>query len=243
MKNKFENGDIVYWCHQNGHKYSVHWGMVDEQFSRSVVYVDYLAPRERRLVNGVPIDEFKSEDKYKKLPKGWSYDTKLFEITSEDIDEDIRTYKLDIRNPDSVKKAYDDGLLVKKSTIFDGEIDAEITKDGYRIVKKYPPYRNNITSISIRPDKLYLSYEEAQQEVDKNIAEFIRQSELSDYEWSVEQIDKTLNRCYGKTDIEKKQYRDWLLEMDNVEDIEVRIIGGEIQWKYWNKERWANIEI
>lgn len=218
--------------------------MVDEQFSRSVVYVDYLAPKERRLVNGIPIDEFKSESKYKKLPKGWwNYDTRLFEITSEDIDEDIKTYKLDVRNPDSVKKAYDNGLLVKKNTIFDGEIDAEITKDGYRIVKKYPPYRNNITSISIRPNKLYTTYEEAEKEVDDNIVEFIRQSELSDYEWSVEQIDKTLNRCYGKTDIEKKQYRDWLLEMDRVEDIEVRTIGGEIQWKYWDKKRWSNIEL
>lgn len=243
MANRFENGDIVYWCHQSGHKYSVHWGMVDEQFNRSVVYVDYLAPKERRLVNGVPIDEFKSESKYKKLPKGWSYNTRLFEITSEDIDEKEKSYKLDIRNPDNIKELYEKGLLVKKSTIFDGEIDAEITKDGYRIVKKYLPYRNNITSVSIRPDKLYLSYEEAQREVDDNIAEFIRQSELSDYEWSVEQIDKALNRCYDKTDTEKKQYRDWLLEMDNVEDIEVRVIGGEIQWKYWNKKRWANIEL
>lgn len=240
---RFNKGDIVYWCHQKGHEYSVHWGMVDEQFSRSVVYVDYLAPKERRLVNGIPIDDFKSESKYKKLPKGWTYNTRLFEITSEDIDEDRKIYKFDIHNSDDIKDLYDKGLLVKKSTIFDGEIDAEITKEGYKIVKKYPPYRNNITSISIRPDKLYITYKEAEKEVNDNIAEFIRQSELSDYDWSIEQIDKTLKRCYGKTDIEKKQYRDWLLKMDDIEDIEVRIIGGKIQWKYWNKKRWANIEL
>ena len=29
---RFNKGDIVYWCHQCGHEYSVHYGMVDEQF-------------------------------------------------------------------------------------------------------------------------------------------------------------------------------------------------------------------
>ena len=51
--------------------------MVDEQFSDAIV-IDYLVLRERRLVNGIPIDEFESETKYKKLPKGWRYNTKLF---------------------------------------------------------------------------------------------------------------------------------------------------------------------
>ena len=33
--------------------------MVDEQFSDAVV-IDHLTARERRLVNGIPIDEFES---------------------------------------------------------------------------------------------------------------------------------------------------------------------------------------
>ena len=63
---RFKTGDIVYWCHQCGHEYSVHWGMVDEQFSDAVC-VDYISVKERRRINGIPIDEFK-DDKYKKLP-------------------------------------------------------------------------------------------------------------------------------------------------------------------------------
>ena len=27
---RFESGEIVFWCHQHGHEYSVHYGMVDE---------------------------------------------------------------------------------------------------------------------------------------------------------------------------------------------------------------------
>ena len=46
---RFESGEIVFWCHQCGHKYSVHYGMVDEQYKFDV-YIDYLTPRERRRI-------------------------------------------------------------------------------------------------------------------------------------------------------------------------------------------------
>ena len=95
---RFKQGVIVYWCHQCGHKYSVHYGMVDEQFSDAVV-IDYIVPRERRRVDGVPIDEFHSEQRYRKLPKGWTYNTKLFELTWDDLTESEKAYKLHIRIP------------------------------------------------------------------------------------------------------------------------------------------------
>ena len=93
---------------------------------------------------------------------------------------------------------------------------------------------------------MYFTYEEAKKEVEDNIAEFHRQANLSDYDWSVEQIDKTLNlwkRLSDSSENEVKQYRDWLLGMSNVEDIEVRLFGGNIQWKYWKNKRWMNIEL
>ena len=36
FEKRFNMGDIVYWCHREGHEYSVHYGMVDEQFSDAV---------------------------------------------------------------------------------------------------------------------------------------------------------------------------------------------------------------
>ena len=81
FEKRFNPCDIVYWCHYKGNAdYSVHYGMVDEQFSDAVV-VDYLVPRERRRVDGVPIDEFQSEQRYRKLPKGWTYNTEFVCIT------------------------------------------------------------------------------------------------------------------------------------------------------------------
>lgn len=246
FEKRFNKGDIVYWCHQKGHEYSVDYGMVDEQFSDAVC-IDYLDLRERRRVDGVPIDEFKSEERYRKLPKGWSYNTKLFELTKDDLPDEEKKFLTNcITNPESIKEAYDKGYLVKKDDIFGGRIEAEITHQGFRIVKTYTMSEPHITHVSVRPDKVYFTYEEAKKEVDDNIAEFYRQAALSEYDWSVEQIDKTLNRFKfykGLSDDEIKRYRDWILKLDNIEDIETRISMGNIQWKYINKKRWLNIEL
>lgn len=241
---RFNHGDIVYWCHQEGYNYSVHWGMVDEQFSDAVV-VDYLVPRERRLVNGIPINEFENEQHYKKLPKGWSYNTELFQVTySPLLDEEC----IDITNPIAIKTAYSKGYWVKDETIWHGKIEAEINKNrGYRIIKNpFKWTREKPTHVSIRPDRLYLTYYEARDEVNANVAELYRQAELSEYDWSVEQINKTLKfyqSCYNVSNTEIKRYQDWLFGMDRVEDIEVRVLGGNIQWKYWQNKRWLNIEL
>ena len=242
---RFSTGDVVYWCHQRGHEYSVHYGMVDEQFSDAVI-IDYLAPRERRRVDGIFISEFKNEDHYKKLPKGWTYNTVLYEITYDDLTQAEKDFVFDIKNPACIKEAYDKGYLVKDSTIFHGNIEAEITKEGYRIIKKYPMYEYHIDHISIRPNKVYFTYEEAEKEVNDNIAELKRQASLSDYDWSLEQIDKTINRWRTYHDASEKRaekYHNWFVDMENIEDIETRIFGGEIQWKYWKNKKWNYIEL
>lgn len=244
MINRFTEGDIVYWCHSHGHEYSVHYGMVDEQFSDAVI-VDYLSPRERRLVDGIPINEFESESRYRKLPKGWDYKTELFSITYEPFSEEEKAYKFSKSEPESIKRAYDLGFLVKDKEIFHGQIEAEITKNGFRIRKTYPAWKH-INHVAIRPYKLYRTYDEAAKEVSDNIAEFIRQSELSEYDWSVEQIDKTLSHYKHISDVsdnEVKQYRDCLLSMPCVENIETRVFNGEVQWKYWKNKRWNYIEL
>lgn len=245
FEKRFNQGDIVYWCHSKGHEYSVKYGLVDEQFSDAVI-IDYLAPRERRLVDGIPINEFESEQRYRKLPKGWSYDTKLFDITYKPLTEDEVKSGVNIKSPKSIQNAYSKGYLVKDSTIFHGNIEAEVTKNGFRIIKTYPMGKYHIDHVSIRPDKIYFTYEAAEKEVDENIAEFKRQSELTDYDWSVEQIDKTLKTYQaftGVTDRKIQQYRNWLLSMNNIEDIETRMFCDNIQWKYWKNKRWNNIEL
>lgn len=243
--NIFHEGDIVYWCHSGGNgKYSVCFGIVSDQFSDAVI-VDYLEPRERRLINDIPIDEFE-DNKYHKLPKGWTYNTDLCTLSWSELSEEEIGFKLNLRNPETIKDAYNKGYIVKSRTIFHGVVEAEITKEGYRIIKKYPYWKHHIDHVSIRPDKVYFTYDEAEKEVQANINEFKRQTELSDYDWSVEQIDKTLGRWKNLTsasELEIQQIRDFLLRMKNVEDIETRLFDGNVQWKYWKNKKWLNVEV
>ena len=241
MQKRYNTGDVVYWCHQCGNKYEVHWGRIDEQYSDAVL-IDYLRGKENRLINGIPFNEFESETRYRKLPKGWTYDTELFELTTEKNMQSIN-----IKNPSEIIEAYNKGVLVKDSEISQVVVEAEVDKNkGYRIIKSYPQWQYHISRVSVRPDRIYFTYEEAQKEVDENISEFYRQANLSEYDWSVEQIDKTLNfwaALKGINNEAKKIYREWLLSLNNVEDIETRTYGSEIQWKYWKNKKWNNIEI
>ena len=241
MTKRFNQGDIVYWHRQEGNNHTVEFGIVDEQFS-DAVYVDLLELKENCYINGIPLDEFQSETKYKKLPKGWSYDTKLFDMTFDDSIFDGYSRRF-VNNPDDIRELYDKGLLVKASTKFHGKVEAEIDNNGYRIVKKHPMWEKpKITHTSIRPDKLYYTYQEALDEVISYNAELERQSNLTDYEWSVEEIDKVLNRC-KLTEDERSKYREWLLSMDKVEDVEVRCCYGLPQWKRDKNKKWTNIEL
>jgi hypothetical protein len=163
-----------------------------------------------------------------------------------DNSDDERLLQIDVTDPESVKKAYEDGLLVKDSTIYHGNVEAEITKDGFRVIRKYPMWLNHIDHVSVRPDKVYFTYDEALKEVEDNIAEFHRQATLSEYDWSVEQIDKTLGywqKFHDESYEKRLEYRNWLLGMKNVEDIETRIFNSEIQWKYWKNKKWNYIEL
>ena len=70
----------------------------DSQFGMHVSYgiyeykttcnhkVSRLKAPEIRLINGVPFDDFQSETEFKKVPKGWTYNTDLYTVT-EDLEK------------------------------------------------------------------------------------------------------------------------------------------------------------
>lgn len=68
---------------------------------------------------------------------------------------------------------------------------------------------------------------------------------LTDYEWSVEQIEKTLNRWKVQNDAseeEMNRIKKFILSMENVEYIETRLFDGNVEWKYEDKKRWNTID-
>lgn len=236
----FEKGDIVFWAAKNAtSKWRVKFGVIDF-LSDCGAIIDLLSVREHRFVNGVPINEFKSETKFKKLPKGWSWNTELFEMTYEEIEvpEELN----DLRKADNIETLLAMGYLVPMKEVFDGVIEAEITKEGYRIIKNYPMWRRQVPKSATVPyHKLYNSYGLALEEVNKLNAEIERQATLTDEEWSIEEISKTIARyqsLYGMTDTEAEKIVKFFASNKKVADIETRISSGELQWKYWKNKKW-----
>lgn len=137
------------------------------------------------------------------------------------------------------------GYLVPMKEIFDGIIEAEITKEGYRIIKNYPMWmRQTPKSATVPYHKLYNSYGLALEEVNKLNAEIERQATLTDEEWSIEEISKTIARyqsLYGITDTEAEKIIKFFASNKNVADIETRISFGELQWKYYKNKKWKTI--
>lgn len=255
FENRFSKGDVVYWCEREDGRYTVQFGVVEDQYSDGV-YINFLAFREGRRINGIPLDEFRKTchlAKYKKLPKGWNYDTRLYELTYDLFtpEEEPLVKELKITEPKQIKEAYDRGILVEKEKIFKGDIYTDITNEGYKIVTRYPLWRRNErTSEVVRSDKVYFTYEEAAAERDAKIAELKRQAALSDEEWSLEQIEKDVRRYLhiylGVLDLEQNKidkYMNFFKELPKVEDIETRLFGGILQWKYCKNKAWKNVFI
>lgn len=251
FEKRFNHGDIVYFVENKGREPSVKFGMVDEQFSDKVC-IDYLVPKENRLVNGIKIDDFKNWEKPKKLPKGWTWNTRLFEVTyekhSKEVDNEVSKILLNnkIENSKDIKTLYEKGYLVKKSTIFSGYIDTEIDKGGYRVVKKCKPYEMVYNGASIRSDEVYYTYEEAKSKADEYTLELKRQAELTDAEWSMELIDNEIKKWIHFEDASEtraKKVYDFFKDFgDEIKNIEARFAGQGLQWKYWKNKKWNSID-
>ena len=152
---------------------------------------------------------------------------------------------LRINRPEDIKTALERGYLVYlkdyDQTVPHSEIDKKL---GWRIRKEHDDSIYVYPHVTLQKDNAFKTYAEAQAVFDAQEAEWKRQSELTDEEWSVEQIDHDLQRwakIYSKSPEEVQKVRDFLLGMDKVEDIETRVFGGDFQWKFLKNKKWRTI--
>ena len=261
---EFEIGELVYFIDKYAipYKYTVKFGTVLENYCDAVCiqlydirkdrivkeynYKDNNVNSDKVKITETPYENYATPSRWKKLPKGWNYATKLVETGW--VSTGLRK-GLCIDNPTDILDAIDEGFLQKVNDIDYSYIDTEIdSKLGWRAIKRYEGglkgYHPFYTSV--RPNEVYATYEEAKAVSDAYEAELERQASLSDLEWSIEQIDCDLNRwakIYHISDELKQKYRDWIMQLKNLEDVETRVAEGNIQWKYWKNKRWMCINL
>lgn len=220
------------------------FGIVEEHYSGEIALQLY-EPFDARTINGIPVKEFETPTEYKKLPKGWSWDTHLFEYGAY-IPDEIRSFMDLPATPENILDAIKAGALVEVDdndhAVFETEIDKSL---GWRIVRKYRMDEYHQNYISLPYYEVFATYEESKEKLDAINAEFARQAALTDLEWSIEQIDNNIGRwakIYGISKEEMESVRNRIMSFDNLEDVVTRVCNGGLEWKYDRNKKWIRIE-
>lgn len=244
MSKHYQEGDIVYIVSKpaRGAPF-VRVCRVYDQYSNGVC-VDYLVPRERRLVDGIPIESYANDSHYgalRKLPKNWSWKTVLFETSirpDDELDTFMETHYFNV--PAHVQEACEKGFLVPANTIFDGIPESEVTASGFRVLLK-ANRDPKPKSACVNTSEVYDTYEGAKNALDDYNAKQKAISEMSDRDWSLLQIKKVVEPAMaldGFTQDDIQLVMNWFEGMSDIEDIEARRFNGQIQFKHWKKSRW-----
>lgn len=249
----FHKGDIVYWIRSAiDSKHEIMWGVVDDEFTDGVLVSRYVV-KDYQTCDGVPVTEMQFPTSWKQLPKGWTYNTVLFERGVSLVGEELEVANKFIRgeynrDKEMLKGMITEGLLVPayETMHFDnGHVETEIEQGRFRLVYQHNKWTHEIGQMTYRWQELYDTYDEAQAVVDAEIAECRRISNLSDYEYAVWDMDDRLSkwRTPNMSDEFITEIREWLLKLDDFEDYEFRGTSGGFQYKKANNKKWLTVGI
>lgn len=251
-------GSVVYYVRKIGNQYRVDYGLVYQHY-KDCVAIQRVMPRDRRMVksaftkNPVPFKDFPHQTEWRKLPKGWTWNTELFSYAYEEMTEEEKTLPFDIRVPETIVYAYNKGYLVNVRDVPYEKIEAVIDKvNGYKLIRKamddHHAFVENrpVDLVGISPFQCFSSHKDAQAACIKAEEELRAQAEMTDLEWSIHQIEQDIARwakLYSVSEENAARVRDFLMQLDDLENVETRVCTGGIQYKKWNNARWMNVPI
>lgn len=252
-------GSVAYYIRKRDNRYFVDFGIVYEHYSDCVV-LQKITFRDRRLVISeftkapVPFKDFPHQTEWRKLPKGWSWDTQLFRLISADMPPEEADFKIRLDDPATIIEAYNRGYLVNVRDVPPEHLHSIIEREnGYKIVKErddaWPQhYGNHIPPDTVGIDFLqcFGMYEAAKAACDRAEGELQEQAEMSDLDWAIHLIDADLNRwqaMYSVSEENKQRARKLLMRLDNLENVETKVDGGYIWWRMFGLRRWRCVPI
>lgn len=252
-------GSIAYYVKRehDGSRYGVWFGIVDDQWFGKVS-LHFLTPKRiskyyaAQCPNGATLEEVIAKHCYKKhkLPKGWDCDVRLVEEKEDPKEREILNSvmsKVDIKKPETILDAMKTGYLVRREPFDNLVIKSVVEKDGFYLKAEDANGMwsfHEPTERIIDLDDVFGDYESAATVARAHNDELARQAALSDYDWSVEQIEKILAQWQHFTSASPQEVdsvRKQIMDMKNIEDIECRMNGGNVQVKHWKREKWNTV--
>lgn len=258
-------GDIAYWVERANYGYGrydgfwVKYGIVDEVWKDCYV-VNYLVPYEEVIITidneshtfktFAEMQDFINNMSYRKLPKGWTYNTKLFTWRT------VNPIKAEgsVKNPEDVKKAVECGSLVRpRMKVTNAGFPNDIVeKQGWKLRMNATSGRNGSNTYiqsDIPLDKYYTfsTWEDAEK-----LAKILKEEKewsanLTDSEYVETRILRVLNKAQEKifgenalTVDEAKRIYNFMIKQKRFDEIECRWYGG-FQWRYYDSKKWYTV--
>lgn len=258
---EFPNGSVAYYIYYRGlGKLGVEFGIVEENYADSVALHLYTFP-DGRCIDGIPWDRYETPSEWRRIPKSskvlgetlcdcLSQRTTIqyppiFEENKDLIGRIVTRTTPDTLSED-VLEAVQKGILVSRDAVRSvvPETESDSRRCYYRITADWrsAPYRP--TYITMYLHELYHTYRDAQEEIERRRQEAIRLQNLSDYDFAVEEIDRTLDRwkaVYRIPDDVVRETRQKLLSLPETENVLVRLYMGNVEWRYERNKKWKSV--
>ena len=172
----------------------------------------------------------------------------LFEMGAKYLEGEEEWRKKPLYDVDVIREGIDKGFYVLPSTqCRDLSAQSEITTKGWRIVPYRPvcyvPEKNRCSDyVSVPFYQTYATYEEADYFIKQYRAELERQSNLTDYEFDMEHLERVLELCYLNTDDEKDIIRKVIGKMfKDDKDIDMKNSTGRFLWRKSGMKKWTEV--
>ena len=232
-KQEIKENQICYFIDNNRWSTLVSYGVfVGRNIISGNYHISRLKPWETRIINGVPFDKFKSETKFKKLPKDYTYQKDLWEESIDD--KKVKLFNANAKNknaakPEDLQWLYDNGFLVKKKNV-EPVIEDEIDHGFYRVIKKYPAWTQVYGSHNdVYVTEIFATYEEATKRLNELKEISHRESVFISWLDFYETLDWLMDKYeadYGGKNLEK--IRQKILSRPHLNDTIFRYYKGEI---------------
>lgn len=225
------------------------------------ITVDFLVPRKEFHVfspyhNGVLAEEISnfSED-WHKLPKGWTYNTKLFTVVDvcSDGKNKQRQEAVDWTNLESLKRAVADNVWCEASDNFAGKFDADVDNHkGWMLRVKFDDFERAHArdSRTVPFNRIYKDYLSAAKCYKALLSADLMTAKMTDHDWALCELNHTLRLLqirgkYSFEDIDK--FRRYILSLDDkeFENLETKL-GGSGTWLEYRtrgKKRWNPLHL
>ena len=238
----FKKDELVYFINDLGF---IDYGLIDYYYRLGEYCITLYCVKDTRLVDGVPISDIDYNKEYP-LPKKWTYNTKLFEVTNSEEYENISNAMKNVKltDKDKILECIKKGYLVKKSTVPLGYVTTDVLKKTYKL--RFQRNEKDKVEETIHESKIFRTYDEAMQykkseqkkkEDRKRMFDSMSESEQSLFE---------IREYLEKINISNNEIDDCIKlinEMEDCcpEDIEIRVIRGEIQYRKFDSKEWKHL--